>query len=112
MNGKEIFNFTAKAVPILLQENLQKNDYTLDQIDLFIFHQANEFMLNFIRNKCKIPKEKFYVNIDNIGNTVSNTIPIAIQLAHQEGQILKNQKISLCGFGVGLSMGAVTLETV
>ncbi len=112
MNGKEIFNFTAKAVPILLEENLQKNDYTLNQIDLFIFHQANEFMLNFIRNKCKIPREKFFVDIKNYGNTVSSTIPIAMKTALDSG-VLKNKKtLNLCGFGVGLSSGSVCLKIV
>lgn len=111
MNGKEIFNFTATKIPDLLSSNLKSNNTQIENIDLFIFHQANAFMLNFIRNKCKIPKEKFYVNMENTGNTVSNTIPIALKYAQEENKILKNQKISLCGFGVGLSMGAVVLET-
>lgn len=110
MNGKEIFNFTANKIPDLLNSNLESNNTNLENIDLFIFHQANAFMLNFIRNRCKIPKDKFYVNMENTGNTVSNTIPIALKYALQENKILKNQKISLCGFGVGLSMGAVVLE--
>lgn len=112
MNGKEIFNFTAKAVPILLDENLQKNNYSLDDIDLFIFHQANEFMLNFIRNKCKIPKEKFFVDIKNFGNTVSSTIPIALKSALDSGALQNKKILNLCGFGVGLSSGSVCLKIV
>lgn len=110
MNGKEIFNFTAGQIPELLDKNLKSNKLTIEDIDLFVFHQANAFMLNFIRNKCKIPKEKFYFDIENIGNTVSNTIPIALSMAQKEGKINEKQNILLCGFGVGLSMGAVVLE--
>ena len=110
MNGKEIFNFTANEIPPLVKTNLISNQTETENVDLFIFHQANAFMLNFIRNRCKIPKEKFYINIENIGNTVSNTIPIALKYAQEEGKIDKNKKIMLCGFGVGLSMGSVVLE--
>ena len=109
MNGKEIFNFTASKVPQLLLENLKSNNENLEDIDLFIFHQANSFMLNFIRNKCKIPSEKFFIDIKEIGNTVSNTIPLAIEKAIELNTFKNKNKILLCGFGVGLSMGAVTL---
>jgi 3-oxoacyl-[acyl-carrier-protein] synthase-3 len=109
MNGKEIFNFTANKVPLLLNENLKSNNENLEDIDLFIFHQANSFMLNFIRNKCKIPSEKFFIDIKDIGNTVSNTIPLAIEKANKLNTFKDSNKILLCGFGVGLSMGAVTL---
>jgi len=110
MDGKEIFNFTARAVPKLLTENLIKNQYLQDEVDLFIFHQANEYMLNFIRNKCRIPKEKFYIEIKNSGNTVSSTIPIALNSAIQSGTLKDKTVINLCGFGVGLSSGAVCLK--
>ena len=110
MDGTAVFNFTIQNVPILVNENLTKNNLDIKDVDQFIFHQANAFMLNFIRNRCKIPKEKFYINIENIGNTVSNTIPIALKYAQEEGKIDKNKKIMLCGFGVGLSMGSVVLE--
>ena len=109
MNGKEIFNFTASKVPQLLLENLKSNNENLEDIDLFIFHQANSFMLNFIRNKCKIPSEKFFIDIKEIGNTVSNTIPLAIEKAIELNTFKNKNKILLCGFGVGFSMGAVTL---
>lgn len=109
MNGKEIFNFTANKVPLLLKDNLKSNNENLEDIDLFIFHQANSFMLNFIRNKCKIPSEKFFIDIKDVGNTVSNTIPLAIEKANNLKIFKDKNKILLCGFGVGLSMGAVTL---
>ena len=83
------------------------------QIDLFIFHQANAYMLDFVRNRCKIPKEKFYVSIKDVGNTVSSSIPIALKRALNEGGVKTEigENILLSGFGVGLSMGAVILKS-
>lgn len=52
----------------------------MDNIDLFIFHQANQFILEHLREKIKIPKDKFYISIENFGNTVSSSIPIALLL--------------------------------
>lgn len=110
MNGKEIFNFTAKQVPELINQNLQKNHLELSDINQFIFHQANAYMLDFIRNKCRIPKEKFFVDIKNTGNTVSNSIPIALKFSQEQNRIKEEDNVLLCGFGVGLSMGSVVLK--
>ena len=110
MDGKAIFDFTAFEVPKLFTENLQKNELQISDIDLFIFHQANEYMLNFVRNRCKIPENKFYINLRDGGNTVSSTIPIALKRAYEESRFHKDNKLLLCGFGVGLSMGAVVLS--
>lgn len=110
MNGKAIFDFTAFEVPTLIDKNLALNNQTLETIDLFVFHQANQYMLNFMRNRCKIPAEKFYVDISDGGNTVSSTIPIALKRAWDKNVLLKGMQAQLCGFGVGLSMGAVTVK--
>lgn len=106
MNGKEIFNFTAKNIPGLLNDNLLLNQLQLEEIDQFIFHQANTFMLNFLRKKIGIPKEKFLIEMENYGNTVSSTIPIAFKTVFEQ----QNDKVMLVGFGVGYSWGAVCLE--
>jgi 3-oxoacyl-[acyl-carrier-protein] synthase-3 len=110
MNGKEIFNFTAFMIPPLINEVITKNKTTLDNIDFFFFHQANEFMLNTVRKRCSIPEEKFFVDIKDIGNTVSNTLPIALSRASESGLLKNKEYILLSGFGVGLSMGAVILK--
>ena len=109
MDGKEIFNFTSFSVPPLIKATLEKNNVTLDDIDLFIFHQANEFMLNTIRKRIGIPPEKFYICLKDFGNTVSSTIPIALYHAIQEKRIQQGSKVLVAGFGVGLSMGATIL---
>lgn len=108
MNGSEIFNFTLRVVPKMVKQALEKNDIKMDDIDLFIFHQANIFMLNHLRKKLKIEEKKFFVNMAEVGNTVSSTIPIALYDAKKEGLLHGN--ILLAGFGVGLSWGACTLK--
>lgn len=108
MNGSEIFNFTQKNVPLVVKELLRKSNLSLDDINLFIFHQANKFMLEFLRKKIKIPRERFFINMENIGNTVSNSIPIAIKDAVDLNNL--HGTILLCGFGVGYSWGGLILE--
>jgi 3-oxoacyl-[acyl-carrier-protein] synthase-3 len=108
MNGSEIFTFTQKNVPIVVRDTLAKNKLELDGVNLFVFHQANKYMLNFLRRKLKIAEDKFYVNMANVGNTVSNSIAIALCDAKQEDKLSGN--VLLCGFGVGYSWGGCTLK--
>ena len=108
MNGKAIFDFTSDVVPPLIDETLQKNGLNMEDVDLFVFHQANKYMINYIRKMMGIDKERFYICMENVGNTVSSTIPIALCEAEKEGKLKGN--IVLAGFGVGLSYGAVILK--
>ena len=110
MNGPEIFNFTNIAVPKAIEQCLLKNKMSLDDVDYFIFHQANKYMIEYLRKKIGIPKEKYYLNMLLTANTVSATIPIAIEDALKNGKIVKGNKVMLCGFGVGYSWGAVIIE--
>lgn len=111
MDGTEIFNFTIEMVPKLVEETLRNNLLKKDDIDLFVFHQANKYLLNFLRKTIKIPEDKFYYYMDKVGNTVSSTIPIAISMALKDNEIVSGQKILLAGFGVGYSWGGVILKT-
>lgn len=108
MNGSEIFMFTQKAVPKLVKTNLEANHLSLEDIDLVVLHQANSFMLEFLRKKMKIDESKFFINMENIGNTVSNSIPIALKDAQKTDSLHGNVLIS--GFGVGYSYGACILK--
>jgi len=110
MNGSEIFMFTSRAVPTLVNETLLKNQLNLDDIDLFVFHQANQFMLDHIRKKLQIPADKFFIYLRDCGNTVSSTIPIALYNAMAEKRINKGSTVLLAGFGVGYSWGGVILK--
>ena len=110
MNGKEIFDFAAKEIPGLVNETLKKNGIKSDEIDLFVFHQANKYMLNFIRKIMHIPEEKFFINLENTGNTVSATIPIALKQAIEDNKIKNGFRVALTGFGVGYSYGSTILQ--
>jgi 3-oxoacyl-[acyl-carrier-protein] synthase-3 len=108
MNGPEIFNFTSETIPPLVDKTLIKNNILLENIDLFIFHQANKFLLNHLRKKLGISEEKFYIHVENCGNTVSSTIPIALKEAIKENKIKGN--VLLAGFGVGYSWGSCIIK--
>lgn len=108
MNGSEIFNFTQDSVPVLVDNILEKNSIEKESIDLFVLHQANKYMLEFLRKKMKIGNDKFYYYMENIGNTVSSTVPIALYHAKEESLLQGN--VLLAGFGVGYSYGGVIIK--
>lgn len=110
MNGTEIFNFTLEAVPKLVNDVLQKNLLEPTNIDLYVFHQANRYMMEFLRKKMKIDPSLFYYYMEECGNTVSSTIPIALKEAMKEGKIKYGSKVLIAGFGVGYSWGATVLQ--
>jgi len=110
MNGGEIFNFTLDAVPKLVCNVLSKNNLAKNDVDLFVFHQANKYMLNHLRKKLGIEEGKFYYFLEKVGNTVSSTIPIALYEAIKENKIKEGSTILLAGFGVGYSWGGTILK--
>lgn len=108
MDGKAIFDFTADAVPGLVEDIMKVNSISMNDIDLFVFHQANKFMINYLRKLIGIDKDRFYIFLEKVGNTVSSTIPIALCEAQKEGKL--KGKVLIAGFGVGLSYGATVLN--
>lgn len=112
MNGGAIFNFTLDAVPAMMNEILGKNHLSKDEINYYLFHQANKFMLNTLRKVCVLPKDKFYVNLSETGNTVSSTILIGLKDCINKQIIKPGDIIMISGFGVGLSWGGTVLNFV
>lgn len=110
MNGSEIFTFTLRVVPKAVKDLLSQTGKHLEEIDLFVFHQANQYMLEHLRKKLKIPESKFYIAMRHCGNTVSATIPIALKHALSEGMLKPGHQVMLVGFGVGYSWGATLLR--
>ena len=110
MHGGNVFDFTADVVPPMVEELLAKSGLQQDDVDLWIFHQANKYMINYLRKLLEIDKDKFYLFMEHVGNTVSSTIPIAMVEARKEGRLHGN--VLLAGFGVGLSWGGVMLKIV
>jgi 3-oxoacyl-[acyl-carrier-protein] synthase-3 len=108
MNGPEIFDFTIQRIPELVLETLAKHQLLLENIDYFIFHQANQYMLDYLRKKMKIPEDKFFMDMRDTGNTVSSTIPIALQKC--SNKLKQGDLVLLAGFGVGYSWGATVIQ--
>jgi 3-oxoacyl-[acyl-carrier-protein] synthase III len=112
MDGADVFGFAMKTVPDTLGRLLEKCGLTLDQIDFIVPHQANKFMLERLRAKMKIPADKFWIDMEQCGNTVSSTIPIALESALGQSRIKQGDRVALVGFGVGYSWGATLIEIV
>jgi len=110
MDGSAIFNFTLEVVPDLVKKIMNKNNITSELIDYYIFHQANKFMLNTIRKICALPKDKFYINLEDTGNTVSSTVFIGIKDCLTKGIIKSDNTVMITAFGVGLSWGGTILQ--
>ena len=108
MHGGNVFNFTADVVPDMVEKLLKKSGLQQDDVNLWVFHQANKYMINYLRKLLDIDKDKFYIYMEKVGNTVSSTIPIALCEARKEKRLYGN--ILLAGFGVGLSWGGVMLN--
>ena len=112
MNGGEIFAFTLRVVPPSVESVLAQAGLTLDQVDLFVFHQANGYMLEHLRQKCRIPREKFVVAMAECGNTVSTSIPLALTHALERGRLRSGARVLLAGFGVGASWASCLVEWI
>lgn len=109
MDGPAILNYSLDSIPQLVADVLEKNHVTMDDIDLHVYHQANTFLANLERRKLRIPEEKYYCNIENFGNTVSSTIPIALCEALKEGQIKNGSKVLSVAQGLGYTWGGMVL---
>lgn len=112
MDGGAIFNFTLDVVPALMKQILSKNGLEKGNIDYYVFHQANKFMLDTIRKVGGIPKDKFYNNLATTGNTVSSTVMIGLKDCVTQETITSGMKVMITGFGVGLSWGGTLLKFV
>jgi 3-oxoacyl-[acyl-carrier-protein] synthase-3 len=110
MNGGEIFTFTLRAVPAAVAQLLDRAGLTLSEVDAFVFHQANQYMIEHLRDKLGIAPAKFVIEMRDCGNTVSSTIPIALRRAIDAGTIRAGHRVMLVGFGVGYSWGALMIR--
>lgn len=108
MHGANVFNFTAEVVPPMVEKLLEKAGIKQQEVDLWVFHQANKYMINYLRKLLDIDKDKFYLYMEKVGNTVSSTVPIALCEARKEGKLHGN--VLLAGFGVGLSWAGTILK--
>lgn len=105
MDGLAVWTFINSAVPRQIEDYLVKYNLSLEKIDEFIFHQASQMTLESLIKILKIDKDRVFLNLGQVGNTVSASIPIALADAIASGRIKKGSQVLLCGFGVGLSYG-------
>tara|TARA_B110000093_G_C12948361_1_gene401279 strand:- start:794 stop:1759 length:966 start_codon:yes stop_codon:yes gene_type:complete len=110
MQGPDVFNFTLQVVPPAIRSTLEKAKLEVQDVDYFVLHQANAFMLEHLRRRIKVEKKRFVVDMENIGNTVSSSIPIVLEKMIADGDIVSGKRVLLCGFGVGFSWGACVVE--
>lgn len=110
MNGQEVFRFAVKTVPKCVKEVLEKAGKTVDDIDAFLLHQANMRIIESVSKRLKVPMDKFPTNLDHCGNTSSASIPILLDEVNKAGMLKEGDQIVLCGFGGGLTWGAIYLE--
>lgn len=105
-NGLATWKQAITNLPYVLKELMTNSNKKLDDIDFFIFHQANAFLIEYIMKKLKIPEEKTFINVREIGNTGSASIGIALDEAYSKGLIEKNSYLVLVGIGAGFNFGA------
>ncbi len=110
MDGPAVLKFSLNLVPEVTHELLRRSSLKIEDIDYFIFHQASAVVLNKLKKKLQISDSKWVNEIENIGNTVSATIPIAINLLQKKNQFKNNKKYLLMGFGVGLSVAGCIIS--
>ena len=109
MDGPAILNYSLESIPQLFNDVLEKNGLSKDDIDLHVYHQANIFLANLERRKLKIDTDKYYCNIEHVGNTVSSTIPIGLCMALEDGSLKPGMKVLSVAQGLGYTWGGMVL---
>lgn len=110
MKGQDVFKFAIKAIPLSIDHVLNQAKMTLEDIDYVICHQANERIIKHVYKKYQCPQDKFYMNLQEYGNTSAASIPLALAEMNEKGILKRGMKIILVGFGGGLTWGALLME--
>ncbi len=110
MNGQEVYKFAVREVPIIIEKLLKKTNYSSDEVDWLVLHQANQRILDSVGDRLKIPRKKILSNLEKYGNTSAATIPLMMDEAIRNNSIRQNDIIATSGFGAGLSWGAALIK--
>jgi 3-oxoacyl-[acyl-carrier-protein] synthase-3 len=110
MNGAAVFHFAITVVPATIHKLLAQLSLSMDDIDLFLFHQANRYMLDYLVKKLAIPQEKTFFYIDEVGNTSGTTLPVVLAEAIRAGKVKPGRNVLMIVFGVGLSWAATVMK--
>ena len=110
MDGREVFAFAVRQVPACIEEVLEKTGMTVEDVDLFVLHQANKRIIEGISKRLKVDISKFPVNLDRVGNMSSAAIPVLLDELNSQGRLVSGMTLVLSGFGAGLTYGACVLQ--
>ena len=109
MDGQAVYRFATRQVPDCIKDALDKVELTVDDIDLFVLHQANARIIEAVAKRLRADLSKFPMNVDRMGNMSSATIPVLLDELNREGKIKRGDKLVLSGFGAGLTYGACVI---
>ncbi|HBN57548.1 MAG TPA: 3-oxoacyl-ACP synthase [Lachnospiraceae bacterium] len=110
MDGREIFSFAVKTVPVCVEETLEKAGVSKEEVKYFLLHQANQRIIQSVARRLAQPEEKFPMNLDQCGNTSAASLPILLAQLDRQGSLQRGDKLILSGFGAGLTWGACLIE--
>ena len=110
MNGREVFKFATRVLVTSAEKVLAECGKTIDDVDVYIPHQANVRIIDHAAEKLGIPKEKIVVNVERYGNTSSGSIPLALADAQAEGRLREGALVLMTGMGAGLTWGSGLIE--
>jgi len=110
MNGREVFKFATRVMVSSATAILERCEKTVDDIDLYVPHQANKRIIDYAAGKLGIPPDKTVVNVDRYGNTSSGSIPLALAEARDAGRLEDGALVLMTGMGAGLTWGSALLE--
>ena len=110
MNGREVYKFATRVLVSSAQDLLKECGVSVNDVDLYIPHQANVRIMNHAQEKLGIPRERMVVNVDRYGNTSSGSIPLALADAQEDGRLKKGDLVLMTGMGAGLTWGSALME--
>ena len=110
MKGQDVFKFAVRVLEESVSEALAEMDIQVDDVDYYVFHQANSRILDYVAKKLRIPNEKYHSTIANTGNTSAASIPIVLDEMNRAGVLKRGMKVMLAGFGAGLAYGTMSIE--
>ena len=110
MEGTKVFKFAVETVPRCMDEVLEKAGKTVEDVDFFVFHQANARIIDLAVRKFRIPPEKYYKNIHEYGNTSAASIPLVLSELQDQGKVGPGSRTLVVGFGGGLTWGGALIE--
>ena len=105
MQGNDVFKFATKSMQTLIETAIERNELSVDDLDLVVPHQVNSRIIDTVLRKVDIPKEKIYLNLQRYGNTSAASVPMALHEAVEEGRVQPGNLVLLVAFGAGLTWG-------